>query len=99
VRKSSVKNVLMKDGTARRVPGERAEELLDSGQAQHYISNTIYKALKLGIEVPDTKTRDGDGKLRAKIRDAREREGKKRKKKDEKDARKADREEALESDD
>jgi len=72
----------MRDGKARRIPENRAEELIDTGQAKHYISNTVYRAMQFGIEVKDYKTRDQDGKLRAKIREARERETKKREKVD-----------------
>lgn len=71
MRKQAAKNVLMKDGKARRVPGDRADELIESGQAKHHISNTVYRAMKLGIEVGDPKTRDEKGVLRAKIKDAR----------------------------
>ena len=92
MRKQAALNVLMKDGTGRRVPGDRAEALIDSGQAKRYISNTIYQALKLGIEVEDFGTRDDDGVLKAKVRDARERSQKRKKKRDESDRRKEEQE-------
>jgi len=82
----------MKDGTARRVPGDRAEDLIDSGQAKHFISNTVFRALKLGIEVTDPKTRDEKGVLRSKIRDARERQQKRSKKKAEAERRREEKE-------
>jgi hypothetical protein len=96
VRKQAAKNVLMKDGSARRVPGDRAEELISTGQAKHYISHTVYKAMKFGIEVKDPRTRDEDGVLRAQIREARGRSEKKGKKKEEAERRKADKEAAQE---
>lgn len=65
-------NVLMKDGKARRVPRGKAEDLLDSGRAVRYISNTVYRAMQLGIEVKDHGTKDLNGKLRAKIAEARQ---------------------------
>jgi len=86
----------MRDGSARRVPGDRAEELIESGQAKHYISNTVYRALKLKIEVTDPKTRDEKGTLRSKIRDARGVVEKKSKKREEAERRKAEKEAALE---
>jgi len=82
----------MKDGSARRVPGDVAEQLIDSGQAKHYISNTVYRALKLGIEVTDPKTRDEKSVLRDKIRGVRERQQKKDKKKSETERRKEEKE-------
>ena len=96
MRKQAPKNVLMKDGTARRVPGARADELVANGQAKHFISNTVYRALKLKIEVTDPKTRDEKGVLRDKIRDARARSEKKSKKKAEAERRKEEQEAAKE---
>ena len=84
MRKQAAKNILMKDGKARRVPGDVAEQLIESGQAKHYISNTVYRAMKFGIDVPDPKTRDEKGVLRTKIQAARERAVKRRKKDDDK---------------
>ncbi|MGD9725458.1 MAG: hypothetical protein AB7L09_01045 [Nitrospira sp.] len=76
------KNILMKDGTARRVPEDECERLLSKGQAKRYISNTIYKALALGIDVKNFDDRDEGGKLRSKIAAARDKaEAKKHKKK------------------
>lgn len=71
VRKTAAKNILMRDGTARRVPGDQAEELVSSGKARRFISNTIYRAMKLGIEVKDHGTRDDNGRLAALIKAAR----------------------------
>lgn len=71
MRKVAAKNVLMKDGKARRVPGNVADELIASGQAKRFISNTVYRAMKLGIEVKDFGTRDDNGNLRAAIKEAR----------------------------
>ena len=99
MRKSSPKNVLTKEGKARRVPGDVAEQMIANGQAKHYISNTVYRAMKLGIEVKDPKTRDEKGQLRAKVRDARDRAHKRAAKKAEKDARKAEREAEQEAHD
>jgi hypothetical protein len=66
-RKERLINVLMKDGSPRRVGHKRAESLVDSGQARRYISNTIYRAMRLGIEVKDFGTQDLKGKLRKQI--------------------------------
>ena len=88
MRKSAAKNVLMKDGKVRRVEGDHADQLVDSGQAA-FISNTVYRALKLGIEVKDPRTRDNDGSLRAQIKVAQE----KLKKRHKKDAKRRDQEE------
>jgi hypothetical protein len=74
----------MRDGKAKRVPGNVADELIASGQAQHFISNTVFRAMKLGIEVKDPKTRDMKGELRAKISEARAKLDKKRSKADKK---------------
>jgi hypothetical protein len=67
VRQEALKNVLMNDGTARRLPVSQAETLLEGRQAKRYISNTVYRALKLGIEVKNLNTRDEDGALRERI--------------------------------
>jgi hypothetical protein len=85
----------MKDGTARRVPADQCEKLLATGQAKHFISNTVYRAMKFGIEVKNPKTRDDNGELRGKIRDAREKANKRAKKKAEKEAAKKAAEETL----
>lgn len=61
----------MRDGTARRLPVDQCEELLDSNKARRFISNTIYRAMKLGIEVKDFGTRDDKGELAAQIKAAR----------------------------
>jgi len=92
VRKQSLKSVLMKDGSARRIPGDVAEQLIASGQAKHYISNTVFRALKLGVKVTDPKTRDEKGILRDKIRGIRERQQKKNKKESEAERRKEEKE-------
>ena len=76
----AAKNVLMKDGSTRRVPLDQCEFLLESGQAKRYISNTIYRALKRGIKVKDYGTRDTDASLRDQIREARKAPVKKEKK-------------------
>jgi len=68
------KNVLMNDGTPRRLPADECVRLVNGGQAKRFISNTVYKALKLGIEVKDPGTRDGQGVLRSQIAAAREAE-------------------------
>lgn len=59
---------LMKDGTARKIPRDRAEEMLKSGEVRRYISQTIYKALQAGVVVKDFNDRDEGGKLRAQTR-------------------------------
>ena len=71
VSKERLISVLMKDGTPRRVGIRQADKLVSSGQAKRFISNTIYRALKLGIEVKDLNTRDDKGTLRKQIREAR----------------------------
>ena len=73
MRQQSAKNVLMRDGTGLRLPGDRADELVSSGAAKRFISNTVYKALRLGIEVKDLNTQDADGALKKWIQVARER--------------------------
>lgn len=89
MRRTAAKNVLMKDGKARRVPQDRAEELISTGQAKHYISNTVYRAMALGIEVEDPKTRDESGALRGRIKDARAKVETRKKRKDKEAAKKA----------
>lgn len=84
MRKEAAKNVLMKDGKARRVPADQCERLLRTGEAKHYISNTVYRAMALGVEVKDPKTRDEKGHLRTKIREAREKVEKRKKRKEKK---------------
>ena len=74
MRKQSPKNILMSDGTARRVPADEADELLASNKAKRFISNTVYRALKLGIEVKDPGTQDPKGALKKLIDAARESE-------------------------
>lgn len=71
MRKTAAKNVLMKDGTAKRLPFDQCEELLSSNRARRFISNTVYRAMKLGIEVKDHGTRDDDGHLATLIKAAR----------------------------
>ena len=66
-------NVLLKDGKARRLPRNRAEKLFEQGLAKQYISHTVFKAMKLGIEVKDPNTRDDDGSLRKQIQAAKAR--------------------------
>ena len=70
MRNQSAKNVLMRDGTARRMPANEAETKVRSGDAKRYISNTLYRAMKLGIEVTDFNDRDEKGQLKARIQDA-----------------------------
>ena len=85
MRKQAAKNILMKDGSARRLPADQCEQMLDANQAKRFISNTVYRALKLGIEVKNHGTRDDDGSLRKQIQAARAKsESKKAKKKAEK---------------
>ena len=61
----------MNDGSVRRVPGDLADELVDSHQAKRFVSNTIYRAVKLGIEVKNFGDRDVDGSLRERVKAAR----------------------------
>ena len=82
MREQAAKNVLMNDGKGRRVPADQCEALLASGQAKHYISNTVYRALKLGIEVKNPKTRDEKGELRRRYREARKVKHKRQEKRD-----------------
>jgi hypothetical protein len=72
----------MKDGTSRKIPRDRAEELLKSGEVKRYISGTIYRAMQLGIEVKNFSDRDESGKLRAQIRAIREKADQERAKKE-----------------
>jgi hypothetical protein len=78
----------MKDGTVRRLPANQCAHLIDTREAKCYISNTIYRAKKLGIEVKNFKDRDEDGKLRAQIRTARDKAAIEAKKLEEKRKRK-----------
>ena len=87
---------MMKDGTARRVPGNEADELVDSGKAKRFISNTVYRALSLGIEVKDPGTMDTKGALKKLINAARESESSKREKAAAKKKAKRDKEAELE---
>ena len=82
-------SVLMRDGTARRMPRSQAEEFLTNGQAKHYISKTVYRAMKLGIEVKNPKARDADGKLRSQIKSAQQKAEAARHKAEEKRKKKA----------
>ena len=77
-------NVLLKDGKARRLPRNRATKLFEQGLAKRYISNTVYKAMKLGITVKDHGTRDMDGTLRKQIQEAKAKLGTRKSKKKEK---------------
>ncbi len=70
MRHNSSKNVLMKDGTVRRRPSDQCEHLLETGKAKRYISNTVYRAVSLGIEVKDFGDRDEKGHLKSKVRAA-----------------------------
>lgn len=70
----------MKDGTARRLPADEAQALITANKAKRFISNTVYRALKLGIEVKDPGTMDTKGVLKQKINAARESEKTKRQK-------------------
>jgi hypothetical protein len=72
----------MKDGSVRRRPADECELLIDKGQAKRYISNTIYRAMSLGIEVKNFNDRDEKGVLRGKIRDLTQKAEAKRKKKE-----------------
>ena len=72
-------NVLLKDGKARRLPRNRATKLFEVGLAKRYISNTVYKAMRLGIVVKDHGTRDMDGTLKAQIQVAKAKLGKQKK--------------------
>lgn len=80
--KQASKNILMKDGSVRRRPADECELLIDKGQAKRYISNTIYRAMSLGIEVKNFNDRDEKGVLRGKIRDLTQKAEAKRKKKE-----------------
>lgn len=59
----------MKDGTVRRLPYDRCEQLIESKQAKRFISNTLYKAVKLGIEVKNFNDRDEKGVLKRQVQD------------------------------
>jgi len=87
VRKTAAKNILMKDGSAKRLPASQCESLLAENKARRFISNTVYRAMKLGIEVKDPGTRDDNGRLSALIKAARAKaETKKQKKQSEAEA-------------
>lgn len=73
---------LMKDGTARKIPRNRAEEMLTSGEVKRYISQTIFKAMQVGIEIKNFNDRDESGKLRAQIRAIKEKATQERAKKE-----------------
>ena len=77
-KKERLVGVLMKDGSARRVHLSQAEAMLTKGEAKRYISNTVYRAMALGISVKDPGTRDDGGKLKAQIVAAREKASKKK---------------------
>lgn len=81
MRKQAAKNVLMKDGTVRRLPADQCEELISTKKAKRFVSNTIWRASKFGIEVKDFNTRDDDGALRDRISAARAKSDTKKKKK------------------
>ena len=70
MRNQSAKNVLMKDGSVRRQPAPECEVMLAKGQAKRYISNTLYRAVRLGIEVKNFDDRDEKGALKGRIRAA-----------------------------
>lgn len=72
MRKQASKNILMKDGTVRRLPSDQCEKLIESKQAKRFISNTLYSAVKLGIEVKNFNDRDEKGTLKKRIQAARE---------------------------
>jgi hypothetical protein len=78
----NTRNVLMRDGSVRRVGRETAELLISNGQGVQYVSNTVFRAISLGLEVEDPSTRDEDGALLEQVRAAHERSLKKRKKED-----------------
>ena len=60
----SLVSVLLKSGKAKRVSRDSAEQLINSGEANRYISKTIFRALRAGVEVKKLGTRDDDGRLR-----------------------------------
>lgn len=72
----------MKDGSSRKIPRDRAEEMLKTGEVKRYISNTIYKAMQLGIEVKNFGDRDESGKLRAQIKAIKDKAAQERAKKE-----------------
>jgi len=86
VRKTAAKNILMKDGSAKRLPASQCEELLNENKARRFISNTVYRALKLGIEVKDPGTRDEKGHLAALVKAARAKTESKKQQKSEAEA-------------
>lgn len=67
--KQASKNILMKDGSVRRRPYDECEKLIEKGQAKRFISNTLYRAAKLGIEVKNWSDRDEKGVLKKKIQE------------------------------
>jgi hypothetical protein len=81
-KKRDTRCVLLRDGSARRVPCDTAEQMIKSGQAKQYISNTVFRAIELGVDVDDPSTSDQDGSLRDKVRGAHERERRRRNRED-----------------
>lgn len=71
----------MKDGSVRRRPADECERLLSRGEAKRFISNTLYKAAKLGIEVKNWGDRDEHGELKKRIQAARKKADDKKAKK------------------
>ena len=69
-------NVLLKNGKPKRITRDMAAKMIKAGEARRYISNTVYRALALGIKVKDPSTRDSNGKLKRKIIEARKKEKK-----------------------
>ena len=68
--------VLMRDNTSCKLPRDRVDALIAKGDVKRRISNTIYRAMQLGIEVKNFDDRDESGKLRAQIRAARDKKDK-----------------------
>jgi len=61
----------MNDGTGCRVPGDQADALIAGKKAKRFISNTIYKALRLGIEIKNYGDQDTNGVLKRQVQDLR----------------------------
>jgi len=64
------KNVLFRDKTARRIKADEAEDLVIAGKAQ-YISNTVYKAVKLGVSIDAIRNRRDDKAIRLQMKQLR----------------------------
>lgn len=71
--------ILMKDGSARKIPRNQSEELLRTGEARRYISKTAYRALQLGLTIKNFDSHDESLRLREAMRKLKEKTAKQKK--------------------